>query len=61
MATYTTKVYIVQQCDREGRDGAIIAVKLIHSAARQLARDYAPAKVITAIADKTIIPNIAEH
>ena len=57
---FETKVYVVQQFDREGREGPVIAVKLTRQAAHDLAKRYAPAKVIFGIADKDPHPNVVQ-
>jgi hypothetical protein len=48
MSVFTVKVYIVQKAS-----GEIIAAKLTFLAAHNLAKKFAPARVIYAIADKT--------
>ena len=57
---FETKVYIVQQFDRDGREGPVLAVKLTRQAAHDLARRFAPAKVIFAVADKDPSPNVVQ-
>ena len=47
MSIFTMKVYVVQ---REG--GEVLAVKLCHAAARDLAKEQAPARVLKFVADK---------
>lgn len=61
MSNYTSKVYVVQKFDRDEQPGAVIAVKLTWDAAHQIARRYAPAKVIFANADKDPTPNVAQN
>lgn len=62
MSKYTVKVYIVQKADRQGNlYGPIIAAKLTHFEAHQIAKEYAPAKVTFVIADKTMHPNNPEY
>ncbi|MBY0560010.1 hypothetical protein [Hyphomicrobium sp.] len=61
MSGYVTKVYIVQKFDRDGTPREVIAAKLTFSSAHQLAKDNAPAKVIFAIADKTLQVNVPAH
>lgn len=56
--SYTVKVYVVQQYDRHGIPGEVIAVKLTHSAAHFIAKVNAPAKVLFVIADKTLSENV---
>ena len=46
--SFTAKVYIVQKAD-----GTLLAVKLTHVVAHQIAKDHAPAKVTCAVADKS--------
>jgi len=58
MAAYTSKIYIVQKFNRKGEPGDIIAVKLTFAAAHAIAKEFAPAKVVFAIADKDVKPNI---
>ncbi|CAA2141474.1 hypothetical protein [Hyphomicrobium sp. ghe19] len=58
MSGYQTKVYIVQKYDRDGSPGEIIAVKLTFASAHQLAKSNAPAKVVFAIADKSVFRNV---
>ena len=53
MAGYINKVYVVQRAD-----GVLLAVKLTHQAAHQIAKDHAPAKVTCVIADKTLLTNV---
>ncbi len=38
---YDVKVYVVQQLDREGRPGEILAVKLTRQAAHDVAKAHA--------------------
>lgn len=58
MSGYTSKVYIVQQYDRGGNPGEIIAVKLTFGAAHAVAKANAPARVVFAIADKSVFRNV---
>lgn len=58
MAAYTSKIYIVQKYDRQGQPGEVIAAKLTFAAAHAIAKEFAPAKVVFAIADKDVKPNI---
>jgi hypothetical protein len=59
---FQIKVYVVQKADRNGRlVGDVLAVKLTRSAAHQVARDNAPAKVTCVMADKTAFLNGPEH
>lgn len=59
---YTVKVYVVQKADRDGRlIGDVLAVKLTHGAAHQIAKANAPAKVTCVLADKTEFLNGPEH
>jgi hypothetical protein len=53
MAGYVNKVYVVQRANDE-----LIAVKLTHLAAHQIAKEHAPAKVTCVIADKTTLRNV---
>ena len=53
MAGYVNKVYVVQRANDE-----LLAVKLTHQAAHQIAKDNAPAKVTCVIADKTLLTNV---
>lgn len=62
MSKFSVKVYVVQQADRQGRlHGDVLAVKLTHAAAHQVARANAPAKVTCVLADKTDGLNGPEH
>lgn len=62
MGKYTVKVYVVQQADKHGNlVGPVIGVKLTYLAAHEIAKQFAPAKVTTIIADKTAIPNNPDH
>ncbi len=62
MAGYTTKVYVVQQADRDGNlTGPVIAAKLTFKDAHQIAKDFAPARVTPFIADKSPTPNNPDH
>ena len=45
MSGYTTKTYVVQQADREGVLGDVLAVKLTHAAAHAIAKRHARAIV----------------
>jgi hypothetical protein len=58
---FETKVYVVQKFDREGREGPVIAVKLTHATAHDIAKRNAPAKVIFAVADKDPSPNVMQN
>ena len=59
---FAVKVYVVQKADRQGRlHGDVLAVKLTHTAAHQIAKDHAPAKVTCVLADKTEVLNGPEH
>jgi hypothetical protein len=55
---YETKVYVVQKADRDGNLGEVLAVKLSHGSAHQIAKDHAPAKVHFVIADKSETLNV---
>ena len=57
---YDVKVYVVQQFDRAGSPGEVLAVKLTRQAAHQVALDNAPAKIIFALADKSSFPNVVQ-
>lgn len=46
------KVYIAQKVDELGRPGEVVAVKLTHLAAHQMAKIHAPCKVTLHRADK---------
>jgi len=59
MSGYQTKVYVVQQAERDGALGPILAVKLSHTAAHAIAKRHAPAKVHFVIADKSEQLNVA--
>lgn len=59
--SFSTKVYVVQQYDRDGRPGEVIGVKTAFGPAHTLAKAHAPAKVLYAMADKTDLPNIPEQ
>ena len=52
MASYSTKVYVVQKADHDGNLGEVLAVKLNYISAHKIAKSYAPAKVIPFLADK---------
>jgi len=55
---FSVKVYIVQKADRKGNlQGEVLAAKLTHSAAHEIAKNNAPAKVTCIVADKSPIPN----
>lgn len=56
MSSFQTKVYVVQR-----EDGEVIGTKLTFDAAHRLARKYAPAKVLFSLADKSDLPNVADH
>lgn len=56
-STYACKVYVVQKTDRQGTPQEVLAVKLTHSTAHEIAKAYAPARVICVMADKTISAN----
>jgi len=59
---YSVKVYVVQKADRMGRlVGDVLAVKLTHGAAHEIAKAHAPAKVTCVMADKTPFLNGPEH
>jgi hypothetical protein len=58
---YETKVYAVQKFDRDGSPGEVIAIKLTWSAAHEIAKRYAPAKVVFAVADKDPTPNVVQN
>ena len=58
---FETKVYDVQKFDREGKEGPVLAVKLTHGAAHEIAKRNAPAKVIFAVADKDEKPNVEQN
>lgn len=59
---FAVKVYVVQKADRMGRlHGDVLAVKLTHAAAHQIAKENAPAKVTCVMADKTEFLNGPEH
>jgi hypothetical protein len=48
------KVYIVQRARPDGSiDPTIVAAKLTHALAHNIAKDFAPARVVPLIADKT--------
>lgn len=50
---FAVKVYVVQKATREGTlVGPILAAKLTHDAAHQIAKKHAPAKVTCVLADK---------
>ena len=57
---YDVKVYVVQQFDRAGNPGEVLAVKLTRQAAHQVALDNAPAKIVFALADKSSFPNVVQ-
>ena len=61
MSQFVTKVYVVQKFDRDGNPGAFLAVKLTWAAAHAIAKRFAPAKVIFAIADKDETPNVVQN
>jgi len=52
LSKFQVKVYIVQAAD-----GKIIAAKLTFLEAHELAKDFAPAKVVMVMADKSDAPN----
>jgi len=58
---FEVKSYVVQKVDAEGRHGAVLAVKLTWAAAHAIAKRFAPAKVIFAIADKDETPNVVQN
>ena len=58
MSSYQTKVYVVQKADAEGNLGKVLAVKLTHTSAHNVAKRCAPAKVHFVIADKTDFLNV---
>lgn len=58
MAGFVTKVYIVQKYERGGVPGEVIAAKLTYGSAHEVAKKHAPARVIFAIADKTLHVNV---
>lgn len=57
---YQAKVYVVQRVGRDGEHGPVIAVKLTHADAHNIAKKFAPARVLTVIADKTDLPNVPD-
>lgn len=62
MSKFAVKVYVVQQADRKGQlIGEVLAVKLTHGAAHQIAKQHAPAKVTCVFADKSSLLNGPEH
>ena len=58
---FEVKSYVVQKVDAEGRHGPVLAVKLTWAAAHAIAKRYAPAKVIFAVADKHESPNVVQN
>lgn len=55
---YSVKTYVVEKADRNGEvTGPVLAVKLTHGAAHDVAREHAPCKVTCVLADKTSEPN----
>ena len=48
------KIYIIQQYDRDGTPREIIDVKLTFRAAHDIAKRFAPAKVLYTEADKSL-------
>ena len=62
MSSFTVKVYVVQQADRNGNlIGPVLAAKLTLKDAHAIAKQFAPAKVTCIIADKTPLPNGPDH
>ena len=62
MSSFTVKVYVVQQADRNGNlVGPVLAAKLTLKDAHAIAKQFAPAKVTCIIADKTPLPNGPDH
>jgi hypothetical protein len=47
------KVYVIQRYDKNGNPGEVIDVKLSFAAAHDIAKKYAPAKVLYDLADKS--------
>lgn len=58
MSSFVAKVYVIQRYSKDGVPGDVIGMKLTRGAAQELAKAYAPAKVIFGIADKTPLPNV---
>lgn len=58
MSSYSTKTYVVQKADHDGQLGAVIAVKLTHTAAHGIAKRNAPARVHFVLADKSEALNV---
>jgi len=58
---YDVKIYAVQKFDHDGSPGEVIAVKLTHAAAHDIAKRFAPSKVIFAVADKDPTPNVVQN
>lgn len=56
MSGYEVKVYIVQRAS-----GEVIAAKLRLDEAVLLRRQYAPARLLFAKADKTLLPNVSDY
>ena len=57
---FEIKVYVVQKFHRDGTPGEVLAVKLTRQAAHQVALEYAPSKVIFAVADKSSFANVVQ-
>ncbi len=52
------KVYLVQRARDDGTiDPEILAAKLTHAAAHEVARRYAPARIVSLVADKSLEEN----
>lgn len=62
MGRYTVKTYVVQQADVKGNlTGPVLGVKLTFKEAHDIAKRFAPARVICILADKTDKPNNPDH
>lgn len=59
--SFSPKVYIVQKFSREGEPREVLAVKLTFSAAHDVAKAFAPAKVLFGLADKGLELNVSDH
>jgi|tagenome__1003787_1003787.scaffolds.fasta_scaffold18548947_2 hypothetical protein len=53
---FAVRIYICQKIDPDGRPGAVIAAKLVHSAVQSIAEKNRPSMILTVRADKSDEP-----
>lgn len=61
MSKFSTKVYITQKVDDQGRLAEVLAARLTFEAAHTIAKAHAPCKVILMLANKALTLDETDH